>query len=80
MNILWTAENVIINFYIRKWRRNIKQTALNIKHGSHVKKVASRIIGKLTEQWAELNRRSLSIVLAIWAFSKRWKGQVTVSN
>lgn len=33
MNILWKVENVIINFYIRKWGRNIKQTALNIERG-----------------------------------------------
>lgn len=55
MNILWKVENVIINFYIRKWGRNIKQTALNIERGPHVKRIVSGIMGALTGQkrWDE---------------------------
>lgn len=37
MNTLWNIENVIINFYIGKWGRNIKQTALKFERGPHVK-------------------------------------------
>lgn len=55
MNILWKVENVIINFYIRKWGRNIKQTALNIERGPHVKRIVSGIMGSLPGQkrWDE---------------------------
>lgn len=37
MNTLWNIENVVINFDVRKWGRNIKQTALNFEQGLHVK-------------------------------------------
>lgn len=57
MNILWKVENVIINFYIRKWGRNIKQTALNIEHGPHVKRIVSRIMGELTVRWGRNEKR-----------------------
>lgn len=56
MNILWKIGNVIINFYIGKWGRNIKQTALNIEHGPHVKRIVSRIMGELT-RWSEQIRK-----------------------
>lgn len=57
MNILWKVENVIINFYIRKWGRKIKQTALNIEHGPHVKRIVSRIMGELTEERGRNEKR-----------------------
>lgn len=50
MNILWKVENVIINFYIRKWGRNIKQTALSIEHSPRVKRIVSGITGELTRK------------------------------
>lgn len=37
MNTLWNTENAVINFDVRKWGRNIKQTALNFEQGLHVK-------------------------------------------
>ncbi len=35
MNTLWNLENVIIHFYIGKWVKNIKQTALNFERDIH---------------------------------------------
>lgn len=76
MNILWKIGNVIINFYIGKWGRNIKQTALNIEHGPHVKRIVSRIMGELT-RWSEQIRKrdDRRFVLDISASLYGWKGQ-----
>lgn len=53
MNILWQVENVVINFYTRKWGRNVKQTALNIERGPYVKSAGSGITSgvKRRQRW-----------------------------
>lgn len=84
MNTLWNIENVVINFDVRKWGRNIKQTALNFEQGLHV------ISSELTESEGRKDWGTRGSTLSCNSYSEPdnmaekklriWRKQVKIPN
>lgn len=71
MNTLWNIENAVMNFDVRKWGRNIKQTVLNFEQGLHVKS------SELTESegkkdWGR-GEEYFFIKQLFWTWQQCWK-------